>query len=121
MWDTSSSQSRYSLHSTGTFGGWVVGMSLLGRSFKRTFREIWREEEEEGRREVSAMAPAKPGKARKGQADEAWRLLEWSTVEGQTSAAAEEEERRGARKEAAEERGQMKREETLRKLLNTAE
>ena len=93
-------------------------MSLLGRSFKRTFREIWREEEEEG----SAMAPAKPGKARKGQADEAWRLLEWSTVEGQTSAAAEkEEERRGARKEAAEERGQMKREETLRKLLNTAE
>ena len=96
-------------------------MSLLGRSFKRTFREIWREEEEEGRREVSAMAPAKPGKARKGQADEAWRLLEWSTVEGQTSAAAEEEERRRARKEAAEERGQMKREETLRKLLNTAE
>ena len=68
MWDTSSSQSRYSLHSTGTFGGWVVGMSLLGRSFKRTFREIWREEEEEGRREVSAMAPAKPGKARKGVA-----------------------------------------------------
>ena len=70
-------------------------MSLLGRSFKRTFREIWREEEEEGRREVSAMAPAKPGKARKGQADEAWRLLEWSTVEGQTSATTERRRRKG--------------------------
>ena len=104
----------------------VGRMSLLGRSFERTFREIWREEEgrkEEGPqwrwRQHSWERPEK-AKARR-------RSGCLSSIEGQTSAAAaaavaeeEEEEREGGRPGGSG-RGQMKREETLRKLPNTAE